>query len=138
MPHFIACYSVVRPLVVKWVPEEEAVKQHMTKKDKGAFLFNIKTPLGFSVHCTKDYWDFIVSEKHPSLRGHEEDIKTTLSSPDEVRKSRKDSQVFLFYRGSKPRWFCAVTKQENTGGFLVTAYPTDAIKAGETIWKKSK
>ncbi len=110
----------------------------MTKKDKGDLFFEIKTPLGFSVRCTKAYWDFIVSEKHPALRGHEEDIKNTLSAPDEIRKSRKDSEVFLFYRGSEPRWFCAVTKKEADSGFLITAYPTDAIKAGETIWKKSK
>ena len=99
-------------------------------------FFEIKTPLGFSVRCTKVYWDFIVSEKHPSLRGHEEDIKRTLLTPDEIRKSRKDPAVFLFYRGNAPRWFCAVAKQETNIGFLVTAYPTEAIKAGETIWKK--
>ena len=110
----------------------------MRMKDRTDFLFDIKTPIGFSVRCTKSYWDFIVSQKHPALRGHEEDIKITLSAPDEIRKSRKDPQVFLFYRGSEPRWFCAVTKQETDIGFLITAYPTDTIKAGETVWKKSK
>lgn len=110
----------------------------MTKKDEIVFFFEIKTPLGFSVRCTKSYWDFIVSEKHPALRGHEEDIRTTLSAPDEIRKSRKDPEIFLFYRGNEPRWFCAVAKQKADFGFLVTAYPTDAIKAGDTVWKKSK
>lgn len=108
----------------------------MTKKSE--LLFEIKTPLGFSVRCTKAYWDFIAMEKHPALRGHEEDIKTTLAEPDEIRRSRKDMQIFLFYRGNTPRWFCAVAKQEADSGFLVTAYPTDAIKAGESVWKKSK
>jgi hypothetical protein len=101
-------------------------------------FIEIVTPLGFSVRCTKDYWDFIVSEKHPTLKNHEEDIKKVLSDPDEIRRSKKDHDVFLFYRGQSPRWFCAVTKRENGNGFLITAYPTDAIKAGEVIWKKSK
>jgi len=29
--------------------------------------FDIPTPLGFSVRCTDTYWNFIVSEKHPTL-----------------------------------------------------------------------
>lgn len=41
-------------------------------------------------------------------------------------------------RGSSPRWLCAVTRREDGTGFLITAYPTDAVKAGETIWTKSR
>jgi len=110
----------------------------MTERDGMDFFIDVLTPLGFSVHCTKAYWDFVVSQKHPVLLGQEEEVKNTLSKPDEIRKSRKDPAVFLFYRGSRPRWFCAVAKREDKVGFLVTAYPTDAIKAGEVIWKKSK
>jgi hypothetical protein len=43
--------------------------------------------------------------------------------------------VYLFYREERPgRWFCAVVKRLNGGAFLVTTYPTDAIKEGERIW----
>jgi hypothetical protein len=31
------------------------------------------------------------------------------------------------------RWLCAVVKQLTGEGFLITAYPTDAIKEGERI-----
>lgn len=31
-----------------------------------------------------------------------------------------------------------ISKEEDDSGFLITAYPTDAIKAGETIWTRSK
>jgi hypothetical protein len=48
-------------------------------------LFNIPTPLGFSVRCTIAYWNFIVSEKHPVVSGHETDVRQTLADPDEVR-----------------------------------------------------
>jgi hypothetical protein len=72
------------------------------------------------------------------MAGHEDAIKFTLADPDEVRRSRKDRRVFLFYRGKSPRWICAVAKRENGEGFLVTAYPSDAIKIGERVWKKSK
>jgi hypothetical protein len=101
-------------------------------------VFDVRTPLGFSVRCTRRYWDFIVTYKHPSLAGHEEDIRLVLADPDEVRRSRRDPEVLLFYRGAEPRWLCAVTRWENEYGFLITAYPTDAIKAGETLWTRSR
>ena len=61
-------------------------------------LFEVRTPIGFTVRCTTAYWKFIVSEKHPALEGHEDDIRKALTDPDEVRRSRKDARVYLFYR----------------------------------------
>jgi len=101
-------------------------------------LFKVATPGGFSVTCTRGYWEFITKYKHPVMAGAENRVKETLTDPDEIRRSRKDSQVFLFYRGNKPRWLCAVARRHNSEGFLITAYPTDAIKAGVQIWKRSK
>ncbi len=101
-------------------------------------LLEVATPLGFTVRCTRQYWNFIVSEKHPALTGQEEAVAQVLRDPDEVRRSRKDRAVLLFYRGKHPRWLCAVTRREDGTGFLITAYPTDAIKAGETLWTRSR
>ena len=33
---------------------------------------------------------------------------------------------------------CAVARREDGSGFLITAYPTDAVKAGESVWTRSK
>jgi hypothetical protein len=107
-------------------------------KNKKGLLFDIETPLGVKVRCSESYWQFICTEKHPSLKGKEKEVIETLSNPDEIRKSKKDPNVFLFYRGSKPRWICAVTKLEKGDGYLITAYPTDSVKIGEMVWKKSK
>jgi len=42
----------------------------------------------------------------------EEHVRAALESPYEVRRSRKDSTVLLFYRAEAPkRWTCAVIKQ---------------------------
>lgn len=101
-------------------------------------LFEVTTPLGFKVHCTRDYWDFLVAQKHPVLSGHEAEIQEALSDPQEIRRSRQDKDVYLFYRGAEPRWICAVAKHEGKGGFLITAYPADKIKIGDTVWTKSK
>jgi hypothetical protein len=42
------------------------------------WLFQVETPLGFTVRCTPGYWAFIVSEKHPVLSGREKEIQQVL------------------------------------------------------------
>ncbi|HLX37733.1 MAG TPA: hypothetical protein VKR29_08025 [Candidatus Binataceae bacterium] len=71
------------------------------------------------------------------MSGRDDAVRLALEEPGEVRRSRTDAAVFLFYRGGPPRWICAVAKRENGEGFLITAYPTDAIKIGDVVWKKS-
>jgi len=106
--------------------------------DNGKKLFVVNTPLGFSVRCTVPYWRFIVSEKHPIMAGREVDVQRILAEPDVVRRSRQDPEVYLFYRQEKSRWLCAVVRRENDSGFLITTYPTDVIKIGEIVWKRSR
>ncbi len=100
-------------------------------------LFEIPTPLGFTVRCSHSYWAYIVGQKHPILAGREGEVQLALEYPKEVRRSRKDSEVFMFYRADSNRWICAVVRRENGEGFLITAYRADAVKSGEIVWKKS-
>lgn len=100
-------------------------------------LFKVPTPLGFSVRITRTHWELIVTIKHPVMRGREADVQGVLRTPDEIRRSRSDPSVHLFYRLERPgRWICAVAKRLNDDGFLIITYPTDAIKEGERIWSK--
>jgi hypothetical protein len=97
----------------------------------------VLTPLGFRVRLTRAYWQLIVSIKHPVMTGREADVQAALASPDEVRVSRVDSSVYLFYRTERVgRWICVVSKRLNENGFLITTYVTDAIKEGVRIWPK--
>jgi hypothetical protein len=101
-------------------------------------LFEVDTPLGFQIRTTVEYWQLITTVKHPIMKGKEADVQATLSGPDEVRQSKSDPQVYLFYRASEQsRWVCAVTKRLNGEGFLITAYRTSAIKEGVIVWPKS-
>ncbi|HEX9389354.1 MAG TPA: hypothetical protein VF918_23715 [Anaerolineales bacterium] len=79
----------------------------------------------------------IVTIKHPVIAGREEDVKKTLEQPDEIRQSKSDQNVYLFYKAEREkRWICAVSRQTDEEGFLITAYPTDAIKEGVSVWHK--
>jgi len=100
-------------------------------------LFEVLTPLGFRVRVTGSQWELIVTIKHPVMAGRERDVRETLEFPEEVRRSRGDPDVYLFYRTERVgRWVCAVSKRLDEDGFLITAYPTDSIKEGEQIWPK--
>ncbi len=100
-------------------------------------LFEVPTPLNFSIRVTGSYWEYIVTVKHPIMAGREEDVKDTLQNPDEIRVSRSDPNVYLFYKSERSgRWVCAVAKRLDGEGFLITTYPTDLIKEGIKIWPK--
>ena len=100
-------------------------------------FFEVPTPLGFRVRVTNAYWQRIVSIKHPRMEGREATVQETLMQPEEVRVSRSDPNVYLFYRTERPnRLICAVAKRINGEGFLITTYQTDAIKEGTQVWPK--
>jgi len=100
------------------------------------YLFDVLTPLGFKVHCTHEYWDRKIIVDHPIMATRVEDVKRTLANPAEIRQSRTDEGVYLFYTPDEKRLVCAVVRQTDDTGFLVTSYPTDKIKEGKTIWTK--
>jgi len=57
-------------------------------------LFEISTPLGFRVRVTHSYWHLIATIKHPIMNGRGKMVQEVLESPDEIRLSRQDAQVY--------------------------------------------
>ncbi|MDJ0539055.1 MAG: DUF4258 domain-containing protein [Microcystis aeruginosa K13-05] len=106
----------------------------MSKNDP---FFEILTLLNCTICVTVTYWEIITQIKHPIMKGQEKLVQETLSQPDEIRRSRSDPNVYLFYQFQRPkRWLCAIIRKLNGDGFLITTYPTDAIKEGEILWQK--
>lgn len=99
-----------------------------------SLLFDVETPLGFHVHCYQSYWIRKVVAQHPIMEERLDDVKQTLSHPHEIRLSSSDDGVYLFYATDEKRFVCAVARQMDGEGFLITAYPTDRMKQGKTIW----
>ena len=108
--------------------------------EREELLFEVITPLGLKVSVTKSYWNYIISIKHPYIKGMESDVTNTLESPDFIRQSKVDENVYLFYKEieyhNKNYHMCVVTNRNK--GFIITAYITDRIKEGVQIWKKSE
>ena len=70
------------------------------------------------------------------MRGREKEVQEVLEKANEIRRSRIDSSVHLYYKKAREHYICAVVKHLNDEGFLITAYFTKAMKIGEVIWKK--
>jgi len=66
--------------------------------DKDEILFEVETPLRFSVRVMKAYWQTLTEQKHPILKDMQDLVEASLREPDEIRRSRKDPDVYLFYR----------------------------------------
>ena len=96
--------------------------------------FEVETPLGVVVRTTPRYWSRIVTFKHPVMRGREELVQRALRDPSEVRRSRKDESVYLYYAPDPPYHVCVVVKCSGQGAFIVTTYRTEKIKEGDRIW----
>jgi hypothetical protein len=67
-------------------------------------------------------------------------LEIVLQTPEVVRQSRSDSQVYLYYRfydqtivGAK--WLCVVIKDNSDDAFIITAYLTDKLKQGLELWR---
>jgi hypothetical protein len=103
--------------------------------EDGSHLFDVGTPLGFTVRTTRPYWRRILL-KHPDLQGRDGEIRRTLETPATIRRSSRDPAVLLFYRPDGPRWLVAVARRLDGDGFLVTAYRTDTIKEGAVVWPR--
>ena len=74
-------------------------------------LFEVTTPLGFTTSVSTRYWEMIVTIKHPAMRERSQAVQETLEHPDEIRRSKNDPNVYLFYRSERPgRWICAVVR----------------------------
>jgi hypothetical protein len=80
--------------------------------------------------------------EHAELAGMEDEIERLLQAPTEVRRSRSDDNVMLFYDYTRTRvggkWLCGVVKYLPDDAFVVTAYLTNIIKAGEVVSPKSE
>jgi hypothetical protein len=94
-----------------------------------------KTPLNVEVRTTNGYWEYLITMKHPVMKGKEDIVKAVLQSPDEIRQSKTDKDVFLYYKQFN-KLYCVVVKHIGMVGFLVTTYPTDKVKEGDSTWTK--
>lgn len=100
--------------------------------------FEIESVLGKKIRTTKEHWKIISEVKHPIIKDYEEEVKETISSPNEIRQSKKDKSVYLYYKRLPKYIICVLIKHLNSEGFIITAYLADKIKKGNVVWKRQE
>lgn len=67
--------------------------------------------------------------------------RNIIASPDIIKESNHDNSVWLYYRfyaitPVTEKYILVAAKLLNSNGFIITAFYTDRIKKGATIWEK--
>ncbi|MEM3068476.1 MAG: hypothetical protein QXH58_01010 [Nitrososphaerales archaeon] len=81
--------------------------------------------------------------EHPEMKGQIKRIYETLRLPDVVRKSLRSDDILIFYKWytNSPvteKFMAVVVKLVNGKGLILTAYYTNRLKPGESIWEKQE
>jgi len=79
--------------------------------------------------------------EHPEMSGMDSVIEETLKNPEQVVESLSDESAHLYYRfyiGTRVgnKYLCVVVKIVNDDAFVLTAYLTNAVKKGRTLWPR--
>lgn len=95
---------------------------------------------GRSVRLTEERREHLETN-HPEMAGQIPRIAQTLADPDVIIRSGVGQDTELFYRLYEQtpvtrKHLCVVVKSVANDNFIVTAYYTDRIKRGETLWAK--
>lgn len=98
-----------------------------------------KDYFGRNIRLTDNRWEHILTRAE--MVDQKEKIKETLLNPDKIKSSKHDPEVLLYYRlyDKTPvakKYLMVAVKIENGGGFILTSFFTDKIKAGETVWER--
>lgn len=102
-------------------------------------LFEVVSKLGRRIKISKLYWNHITKVKHTTVLGLEEQAQNSLKTPVEVRKSKIDPYVYLYYGKVETEanpLICTVVKHLNGEGYVITIYLTRRM-TGDVAWKSS-
>ena len=103
-------------------------------------MHDFNSPIIGNVELTNERKIHILSS-HPELKIHFERISQVLINPDEIRRSRLDKNVLLFYKffaKVKSGKYINVTIKTGHRNFVLTSYITDKIRAGEKYETEKK
>lgn len=102
-------------------------------------IFELENILGRKIILTGETLEHILEK--PEMLNQEERIKETLLQPRIIKRSNYIWTVLLYYRlySQTPvtrKYLLVVVQITNSVGYVKTAFYTDRIKKGETVWKK--
>jgi len=98
------------------------------------YHIEVFSKLGKRIRVSKRHWEYII-KKHESVAGLEIHVRETIQNPQYIRVSKEDDQVIFYYAPYGKYFLCVVCRHLNGNGFIITAYLTDRIKKGVTLYE---
>jgi len=95
-------------------------------------LLDVEDRFGNNLVLTKERWNHALKHELPDL----DSVKNCITNPEEIRKSRYDDDIHLYYRELNALYICVVVQVNK--GFILTAYKTETKKEGEKVWKRKR
>ncbi len=94
---------------------------------------------GRSIRITDERMNHIL--EHPEMGAMASAIEETLMQPQQVIQSLGDADARLYYRYYREtvvgdKYLCAVVKVQDADAFVITAYLTDRLKKGTSLWSQ--
>lgn len=92
---------------------------------------------GHLIRLPEERWVHIV-ERHPEMAGHLDDVLLSVAAPEFVFKGG-DGELLAAMRLNETKWIVAVYKEQDTDGFILTAYitgKTEKLFKRKVLWQK--
>jgi len=104
-------------------------------------VLEVRSKLGKAIRLDEDRWNHV--RGHPEMENQSSKIEETLVDPDEVRESTHAASIWLFYKlytksPVSEKCMLVVVEVLDGEGFIVTAFFTDKVKKGGSIWRKNR
>jgi len=108
--------------------------------DNKNIVITAKSPLGYTVICSKDRWvnHIIESTGHPVMIGHEKDVENAISDPDKIYESSQTPKRDVYFKAAtynaygKDKTMYTKVIVENTKNYseIKSAWPQPTISGG--------
>ena len=98
----------------------------------------LKDVFGNLIELTEERWQHIVTQ-HPEIAPYQQEIAQRLVQSTLVKESKRDELVWLYDRYFDTIFdgkYILVVVKVNERKFILTAFITDYIRQGETVWPK--
>ena len=91
---------------------------------------------GYTVTCSRYYWENHVLKHHPSLAGHEDDARRAIEKRDFIYASKSNPNRHVYYgplSGRRPEIKVVVAFDANNKGTVVSVSECSRRPSGEAI-----
>lgn len=127
-------------------PIEPARSESASRGTNGKYLLHATDPQGYDVGLELDTWENHIVKEHPEMSKFFDLLEKTISEPQLIQHSTKQSETFYYYRLTGRSFYrirdiylsVVVRRDEDSKkGVVKTAHLLKEVrKEGETVWMK--